>query len=232
MARPLHRFWANDRALSLLLGLLVVFIFFVFPLDRLGYDVRVLASAMFTLILLSGAAAVVRSTTGGAIVGVVALLAAALHWSRFFEFGAHWDGLEAIGTTLSSGLLAGIVLVQTLRAGPITVQRIQGAIAAYLLIGMTFGAAYVMVAVYAPGAFTGAIAGAGTPYEEFTYFSFVTLTTVGYGDITPVQPFARSLAQLEALIGQLFPAVLLARLVSMELVYRRAGRPDATDDRR
>ena len=53
------------------------------------------------------------------------------------------------------------------------------------------------------------------------YFSTTTLTTVSYGDITPLNPVARSLAALESVIGQLFPAVLLARLVSMELHYRQ-----------
>ncbi|HEY7534991.1 MAG TPA: potassium channel family protein, partial [Thermodesulfobacteriota bacterium] len=56
---------------------------------------------------------------------------------------------------------------------------------------------------------------------KLLYFSFVTLTTVGYGDITAVHPVSRSLAMLEGLIGQLFPAILIARLVSMELYYRR-----------
>jgi voltage-gated potassium channel Kch len=59
------------------------------------------------------------------------------------------------------------------------------------------------------------------PETRLIYFSFATLTTVGYGDITPVHPIARSLAMLEALIGQLFPVILIARLVSMELYYRR-----------
>jgi voltage-gated potassium channel Kch len=56
------------------------------------------------------------------------------------------------------------------------------------------------------------------------YYSFVTLTTVGYGDVTPLAPAARSLAITEALIGQLFPAVLIARLVSMELASK-SSRP-------
>jgi Ion channel len=56
--------------------------------------------------------------------------------------------------------------------------------------------------------------------NDLTYFSFVTLTTVGYGDILPVQPLARSLCTLEAIIGQLYPATLLARLVTLELEDR------------
>ena len=53
------------------------------------------------------------------------------------------------------------------------------------------------------------------------YFSFSTLTTVGYGDITPLHPMARDIANLEAVIGQLYPATLLARLVSLEIEHRR-----------
>ena len=60
------------------------------------------------------------------------------------------------------------------------------------------------------------------------YFSFVTLTTVGYGDISPVARAARSLAMLEALIGQLYPAVILARLVSLP----RDGPPPSGDTQR
>jgi voltage-gated potassium channel Kch len=53
------------------------------------------------------------------------------------------------------------------------------------------------------------------------YFSFVTLTTVGYGDITPAILASRSMANLEALVGQLYPAILIARLVSMEFIDRK-----------
>ena len=56
----------------------------------------------------------------------------------------------------------------------------------------------------------------GTDLKEFLYFSLTSLTTMGYGDITPVYPLARSLANFEALIGQLYPAILIARLVTME----------------
>jgi voltage-gated potassium channel Kch len=56
------------------------------------------------------------------------------------------------------------------------------------------------------------------------YFSFVALTSTGYGDIVPLQPFARSLANLEGLVGQLFPATLIARLVTLEFQFKR--KPD------
>ncbi|MGC1091761.1 MAG: potassium channel family protein [Pseudolabrys sp.] len=57
--------------------------------------------------------------------------------------------------------------------------------------------------------------------SSLIYFSFVTLTTVGYGDIVPIHPVARSLCNLESIIGQLYPATLLARMVSLEIEARR-----------
>jgi voltage-gated potassium channel Kch len=96
----------------------------------------------------------------------------------------------------------------------VNVHRIQGAVAAYLLLGLSWALAYELVALRVGQAFSGAGLGAAER-TSFIYFSFVTLTTVGYGDITPVHPVARSLAVAEALTGQLYPAILLARLVSL-----------------
>ena len=95
-----------------------------------------------------------------------------------------------------------------------TLHRVQGAVAAYLLLGLVWGYAYQLVAALAPGAFANAVATPGQDHN-LIYFSFVTLTTVGYGDVTPVHPAARSLALMEALTGQLYPAILLARLVTL-----------------
>jgi hypothetical protein len=108
----------------------------------------------------------------------------------------------------------------------VTAHRVRGAIALYLLIAMLFAFLYSFIEKLAPGAFTtpgGWSRAAGAYAETFYYFSIVTLTTVGFGDITPVHPFVRSLVMLEALIGQLYPAVLLARLVTLEIETRRSG---------
>ena len=93
----------------------------------------------------------------------------------------------------------------------------------YLVIGLIFVALFCFVALLAPNAFAGF-----PPLEDnlsvagnLIYFSFVTLTSVGYGDIVPLHPLARSLASIEAIIGQLYPASLLARLVTLELEQRR-----------
>src|SRR5262249_49443482 len=125
-------------------------------------------------------------------------------------------------------MLASIILIQVFRDGQINVYRIEGAVAVYLLLGVIWSGCYRLVIHFDPAAFS-----MPEPITEDTvmaklvYFSFVTLTTVGYGDVTAVHPMARSLALLEALTGQLFPAVLIARLVGMEISHREASREES-----
>ena len=234
--QEIERFRANDWGLTTLLICIALGVFVVRPLDYLGYDTRLVSSLLFTVVLLSGIITVSRSRTMALLFAVVAVVSMSMHWSRYALFGADWVSADSIATFAAVGTLAVIVLVGVLREGPITSQRLQGAICAYMLIALMFAAAYTWIDVNVPGAFNGPVAPPAAqrdPIQRFAYFSFITLTTVGYGDVTPLAPFARSLAILEALIGQLFPSILLARLVSMELYYRqrRFDREQAALDR-
>lgn len=136
------------------------------------------------------------------------------------------SGLVAAGSAaLALAALIAAILGQVFAAGPVTFRRIEGAIAAYLLIGVVFACLYDLVHGLDPGAFLhhGAPPAETGQVVSYLFFSFVTLTTTGYGDIVPVHPVARSLAMLEALTGQLYLAILLARLVSLEIMNRRDG---------
>jgi len=133
-------------------------------------------------------------------------------------------GLFAAGAAaLALGMLIAAILRQVFAAGHITFRRIEGAIAAYLLIGLVFACLYDLLHGLAPAAFLhhGEPARTGEQVGSYLFFSFVTLTTTGYGDIVPVHPVARSLALLEALTGQLYLAILLARLVSLQIASRQ-----------
>ena len=220
MGPAFSRFWTDDRGLSIFLAALVAII--VLPaLGPVGLPGRFLGDALVSLMLVSGAAAVADRSRAILIVSVIAVPALLVRWTSWLFPTADlavWRGISTLATLV---VLCWVVLALVLRRGPITARRIQGAIAVYLLLGFIWAQAYELVTLWHPGAFTGAVDGSGS--LPWTYYSFVTLTTMGYGDIMPVHPLARAVAVLEALTGQLYLAIMLARLVSLELQSRRDG---------
>jgi hypothetical protein len=132
------------------------------------------------------------------------------------------EGGRLLGLAALSWVIAGAVFA----SGRVSVHRIQGAVILYLNFALFFFVLYRLLDTLTAHAFTG-LPAPGTEHgtaAALLYFSFTTLTTAGFGDITPVHPLARNLANLESVIGQLFPATLLARLVSLELEHRRQSR--------
>ena len=212
------RFWTEDRGLSIFLAALVAII--VVPaLGSVGLPGRLLSDALVSLMLVSGAAAVADRPRSMLIVSVITVPALLVRWTSWLFPTAGLAVWREISTLATLVVLSCVVLALVLRRGPITTRRIQGAIAVYLLLGFIWAEAYELVVLWHPGAFTGAVDGRGS--LPWTYYSFVTLTTMGYGDIMPVHPLARAVAVLEALTGQLYLAIMLARLVSLELQSRR-----------
>jgi voltage-gated potassium channel len=115
-----------------------------------------------------------------------------------------------------------------LRGGRITSDKIYAAICVYLLIGYAWTFAYAILDELQPGSFAATTEGGPVDYiarvMRLRYFSFATLTTVGYGDIVPRLPAARTLAMLEAITGQFYLAVLVARLVGLHIVHANGAR--------
>jgi voltage-gated potassium channel Kch len=116
--------------------------------------------------------------------------------------------------------LALSVLFHVVSQKTVTRDTVMGAICSYLLIGVAFGLCFAMIEFEHPGSIVDrghAVAAIGPELEHrmgrMFYLSFITLTTVGYGDVSPIGPAARMLAVFEALLGQLFLAVFIARLV-------------------
>jgi hypothetical protein len=129
-------------------------------------------------------------------------------------------------------LVASAILADVARSERVTSDTILGGICAYLLIGMFFFMLYSSIELLTPGSFVGvegrvtdAVGGARPlgRYPELLYFSLVTMTTLGYGDITPAGSLPRVLAAAEAVIGQLFVAILIARLVGLQVSQGRPG---------
>lgn len=122
------------------------------------------------------------------------------------------------------GYATGLIMWRTLRRSDVTVDTIAGAACVYVLLAVVWGNLYMLVEFFHPGSFqipaVWRMGPAGDPTAALAYFSFVTLTTVGYGDITPQWPGAGGLAAAEAVVGQLYLAITIARLVGLHTAHR------------
>jgi hypothetical protein len=204
--------WLSDEGLTALLALLTVDMF-VLPIlgSRLG-DVAV--NLVFTILLFTGLATVASRGVASIVVGVFVVAAAVLNWIAQIRGLPGTPVAAAVSSIVVFAVFTLLVLLRTLSPGPITRRRIEGAVAAYLLMAMTFGFAYEIVELTQPGSLQ---FGAGAPEvlsQAAGYFSVVTLTTVGFGDVTPTTALTRRLAMLEGLIGQLYPAVIIGWMIS------------------
>ncbi len=120
-------------------------------------------------------------------------------------------------------LSCSLAVYDVLFGGVIDINRLVGAGCIYLLSGSMWGIVYLLLNVIAPGSFVGIVGESWSEQlNEFNYYSFVTLTTLGYGDVTPVAPVARTLSYLEAVRGQMYLTVLVAALVGIHIANRRS----------
>jgi hypothetical protein len=215
-------FWVEDRGLSFFLGFLVLIAIFV-PMVHLSRSGRIGLDMVFALMLFSGAIATVRYR----VLLYVIVAATALEFTAdlIVEFNPLLGHLGWDTAVKISGLAILIVMTlkHTFRPGPISVHKVMGGVAAYLLIGLTWAFGYKLLMERQPDAihFQSSVVGAptGEP-SRLTYFSFSTLPSVSYGEAYPVDRIAHSLAMAEALIGQLYPSILIATLVGMSLQAR------------
>lgn len=221
--------WAAQANLSFFLILLVVCVF-ILPLTPLIEEYfSVYADIAYSVLLTSGLAiGWSRSWLFymGVLVGVTGLAVRWLAW---------WHPAISIfrePTSLAAiVILIVILLVRVFRKGPVSGSRLQGAVAAYLLLGLAWAHAYSIFALRHPQAFQSTETMSNT-VASWTYFSFITLTTVGYGDIIPKAPVARMIAVGEALAGQLYLATLVARLVALQVSSGGAKESTADDTKR
>jgi hypothetical protein len=214
------RLWASDEGLTALLVFVGLLVFVVLPLQAMGLLGVWAATAIdlwFGLIVLAGVVSIGRRRSAAIVVTILLVGLLAVHLVDNWSSAAWLNGLEAGLTIVLVSIVAVLMLAQVYRAGPVTRQRIEGAIGVYLLIGLLWSQAYLLMLFFEPGALHGVTGEESRLNGRLVYFSFVTLTSTGYGDVTPASPLSQSLANLESIVGQLFPAVLLARLVSLQL---------------
>jgi hypothetical protein len=170
----------------------------------------------FTVLAVAGSAIAWDSRKLFALTSIVTVVAIGLRWAMWWK-PTHTLVLWSVSSTLASALsITAVLFRQVLGPGQVTMTRIRGAIAAYLCIGWSWANAFHLAALLNRGAFssTGSDLSHGRTWLNY---SLGMLSTAGYGGIVAVSPLAHTLGSAEAVTGQLYLAVLVARLVSMQV---------------
>jgi|SRR5580704_672396 hypothetical protein len=219
---PMTEFWSGDLSLTLITMSLVLQIFLVTPLREAAVGGRFFFGFVTLVLMILGALVVEQKRIVAILVIAIVLCTAA-----FLIYGRLRPTplLHEIGSVLATITLllyVRIVLLVMFRGGPVTWSRIQGGVCAYLLVGMAWASGYQLLEQLAPGSFRFLSSPADMDQltSKLTYFSFGTLTTVG-SDIFPITPFARYMTIGEAIVGQLFPAILIGALVGLAMQSRK-----------
>lgn len=213
---PLWRFIEEYRFQFLLLNLLVLYAVLPF------FEVALLIDIVAAVIILVALVAVI----GNRLLWVICLSLEALAIAAIWA--VHWYGRLELAITANIldlavvVIITSVILARVFKSPVITRETLAGAISGYLMIGFMWALLFTILSYLHPESFSmtisqslgeGQISSPRLQTTHFSYFSLVTLSTLGYGDIVPLTRPARALASLEAIIGQLYLAVLVARLV-------------------
>ena len=157
---------------------------------------------------------------------VIAIFSVAIGGQFLDGVGLHYAHLLIL--LVFFAYTAWLAMRQVLFTGAITQNKILGAICVYLLLGLIFAVLYLFIVQFSPSAFNGI--NKVSWYDnlaDFIYFSFVSLTTLGFGDITPALPVVRFLVYMEAIVGQLYIAIMIASLVGIRISAHTAEKSEA-----
>lgn len=200
----------KNKSLTFLISLMLLMLVYpFFELSRVG---SVIYTFLFTAALLSGVYAIsfeARTIAVGILLVTPILIC---HWSNFILNIPAIETVQRICTTVFMIYILTTLLHRILNKAKVGLNEIYGAISAYTLIGIVFGFFYMFIETMAPGSF--ALHGSRPDVATFVYYSFVALSTCGFGDITAAAPFARAVTVIEIITGVTYVAVLIGRLIS------------------
>lgn len=224
MEDPSQRFHIFSSRFTLLL-VAIVMNFALGPFLEGYVRINILTDISLSAILLTAIPAVSEKRSTFYIALAIACPYLVLKWgSALAGISLPWNFEEMFGALFVSYVLV-LILSFIARQRKVSRDVIMAAVCGYFLLGLMWSFVYFFVESILPGSFQFALDGPGDN-NLFIYFSFVTMTTVGYGDMLPLSNAARSLAILEAVMGQLYLAVTIARLVGMQASQTQSGQSE------
>lgn len=224
---PKHRHH-HLELLAALVGLLVVQSF-LSPEEKIQ---RAVLNGVLLLVVLSAIRALSASKIRLWLTLGLGGIAYVLSWAD--EVHHAWGLVAVIDVCFIAifSLLISALAENVFGEGPIDANRIVGAVSIFFLFGLAWAFIYALIELIHPGSFKFSSAVVDTTaypgfVSEFIYFSNVTLTTLGYGDVVPLSPPARIFASLQAMTGQLYIAIVIARLVGLHVSQSRDVSPNS-----
>jgi hypothetical protein len=209
----------SDWLLTLLTVLMLLLMFVIIPLQAAGVASFQGVGLLALLATIAGAMVISINRLAFTVMSIAFVTNVIVIIFRSYQASPYDLYVAASCWLIITLTLALVVARAVFGRGRITQHRIVGAVLLYLLIALAFIMLFSFVGLSFDNAFNGLTFEYNSALaSRLLYFSFVTLTSTGYGDIVPIHPLARSLCNLESIIGQLYPAILLARLVTLELV--------------
>jgi hypothetical protein len=208
------KFWESEMSLRIFFISIIILNFVLTPLSSSHESGTFIARSFYLFLIISGSYALIKSRV--IIYSIISFsFVAFIVWLLSNGNNIAWlNILDGLLQVVFYFIFLLLILIKVFKGGVFSVQRLEGAMTGYLLIGNLFATLYFTInLIMGPNTF---YMHGGEHIANFTYFSFTTLTTLGYGDIVPVLPIVRSMSNLEAVIGQLYPAVFIARLMSLE----------------
>lgn len=220
-SKEIRERWFANRYVWLLAAILLLLL--GYPHFRDNPAGAFLGGLTSLVLLVAGVYAVRAHRVVFSVASALALASAVASVAAYLR-GRRGDPVVEASFTLFYAFTTVVIFIEVVRTRRVVSGTLYGIVCVYLLLGITFGTLYDFVETISPGSFAYTVEIPGEDaigWRQLIYFSFMTLTTIGYGDIRPATSEAQSLAIVEGVVGVLYVAVLIARIVG---IYRRDSR--------
>ena len=219
----MQRLRYENYSLIILLASLL-FIFLVYPFFGGLPDSKIFLKLLISIVLVAAVIATTHKVLHLVIASCLAFFAILTSWGEIFYDTQVWVALNLVLNIVFIGYVIWVHLVKIMTTKEVTKNLLYGAICIYMLIGLMMSFVFILIDLYVPNSFIIAISpitngsfAVEQHFFRYVYYSFVTLTTLGYGDIRPLSQPAQAFSYMEAIAGQFYLTVLVARLIGLYL---------------